>query len=297
MRKKNRNISFAVGVVLAAGLLCFGSTVYAEENHRSREFSGAERGEEGQAEEETKREKTADVPVKKTETNAKTPELEQKHAAPETQTDLPKSWQIGEFPIILQNPELPTGCEITALAMVMDYYGFEVDKITLAERYLPKAEAELSYGEDGRLYGPDLNQYFIGDPFQHGLVCGTQAIVTAADTYLEETGSNYRAEDLSGTSPEELYELVAQDIPVVVWVTIYMEDREEPQQGWYTENGTYVDWSHNDHGAVLIGYTDKTVSIADPISGLMEYSKEQFELVYQSRESRSVILREDTDTK
>ena len=61
-------------------------------------------------------------------------------------------------------------------------------------------------------------------------------------------------------------------------------------QGWYTENGDYVDWSTNDHGAVLIGYTDTTVTIADPISGRMEYSREQFEKVFSSRGNRCVVL-------
>lgn len=76
---------------------------------------------------------------------------------------------------------------------------------------------------------------------------------------------------------------------VVVWVTISMADRRAAQ-GWYTENGDYVDWSTNDHGAVLIGYTDTTVTIADPISGRMEYSREQFEKVFSSRGNRCVVL-------
>lgn len=210
--------------------------------------------------------------------------------AADAAAELPEAWQIEQFPIILQNPELPTGCEITALAMVLDYYGFEVDKTTLAEKYLPKTTEDLYQGEDGRLYGPDLNKYFVGDPFDHGLICGTEAIVTAADTYLQEVDSKFRGKDLTGTAPEELYQLIAQNMPAVVWVTIYMEDRWEPEEGWYTEEGEYVDWSTNDHGAVLVGYTEKTVSIADPISGLVEYPREQFELVYASRGCKSVIL-------
>ena len=63
----------------------------------------------------------------------------------------------------------------------------------------------------------------------------------------------------------QLYEIVSQDIPVVVWVTISMTDRGETE-GWYTRSGEYVDWSTYDHGAVLIGYTQDTVTIADPVS-------------------------------
>ena len=33
---------------------------------------------------------------------------------------------------IPQNPELPNGCEITSAAIVLNYLGFDIDKVTLA---------------------------------------------------------------------------------------------------------------------------------------------------------------------
>lgn len=203
------------------------------------------------------------------------------------------SAQIADFPIINQMPELPTGCEITALTMALNYYGYPVDKTVMASEYLPTASADRYYGTDGRLYGTDMNEYFIGDPFtEGGIICGTGAIVTAADRYLSDEGSSLRVLDVTGSSPEELYERVRQGQPVVVWVTISMADRGSTE-GWYTENGDYVDWSTNDHGAVLIGYTETTVTIADPISGRMEYDREQFEEVFASRGSQCVVLESD----
>ena len=126
---------------------------------------------------------------------------------------LPEEYLIDDFEITYQMPELPTGCEITALAMALNYYGYGIDKVTMAVQYLPKAAANLYYGAD-----------------------------------------------------------------------------RQPAQGWYTENGEYVDWSTNDHGAVLIGYSEDTVTIADPISGLTEYSRGQFESVFESRGRQCVIL-------
>lgn len=75
------------------------------------------------------------------------------------------SYRIEGFPEIFQNPELPTGCEITALAMALGYYGFDADKTVLASDYLPREEYEVRQGEDGLMYGSDLNEYFLGDPF------------------------------------------------------------------------------------------------------------------------------------
>ena len=88
---------------------------------------------------------------------------------------------------------------------------------------------------------------------------------------------------------EELYDLVEEDIPVVVWITISMAPRNE-LQGWYLDDGSYVEYSTNDHGAVLIGYTEDTVVIADPLAGRMEYSREAFEEVFASRGNQCVIL-------
>lgn len=210
------------------------------------------------------------------------------------ETEIPASHVISDFPIIYQMPELPTGCEITAATMVLNYYGFQVDKTVMAEQYLPTLYSTgIYYGQDGRTYGNDMNAYFIGDPrTENGIICGTGAIVTALDSCLSDIGSSMRAADLTGAAPEELYRLVSEDVPVVVWCTIGMTDRGSTQ-GWYTESGEYVDWASNDHGAVLIGYGPDTVTIADPISGLVEYSREQFESVFASRSYKCVIIQEE----
>lgn len=204
--------------------------------------------------------------------------------------EYPDAYEIENFGITLQMPELPTGCEITAMTMVLNYYGMDVDKFTMATEYLPTVPIDLYYGSDGKLYGQDLNQYFVGDPTTSGgYVCGPKAILTAANTYLQEQGSGLRAVNISGSEPEELYRLVSENVPVVVWATISMEERQTPE-GWYTEYGEYVDWSGNDHGAVLIGYTEHTVTIGDPISGYIQYDRQSFEAVFASRDSQCVIL-------
>lgn len=198
--------------------------------------------------------------------------------------------QIEDFPLVIQNPELPTGCEITALTMVLNHYGFEADKIEMAGRYLPKTNAGIYYGEDGLRYGNDMENFFIGDPFAtSGVICGIGALETAAEGYLQNHGSTLNPYDITGETPEELYARVAAGQPVLVLVTIYMADRREAQ-GWYTQEGNWVDWSRNDHGAVLIGYTESGVTIADPISGIVEYPREDFENVYRSRGQRAMVL-------
>lgn len=98
-----------------------------------------------------------------------------------------------------------------------------------------------------------------------------------------------RAIDITGTYAETLYDYVSKDIPVTIWITIDMANRHSAE-GRYTEDNAYVDWSTNDHCAVLIGYDENNVTIADPLTGITEYNKERFENVYISRGSKCVII-------
>lgn len=200
--------------------------------------------------------------------------------------------QLTDFDIIEQYPELPTGCEITALTMVMNYYGYQVNKVTMALDYMPKVQVEFYRSEDGRLMGPDLENFFVGDPTEEtGYICGTGAIVTAANRYLADVGSDLTAAAMKNVQPEKLYDLIDQGIPVVIWCTINMEDRAETD-GWYREDGTYMEWSTNDHGAVLIGYDEDTVTVADPIYSRITVSRDQFEKIFAERGGQCVILTE-----
>mgnify|MGYP004463338977 FL=1 len=200
---------------------------------------------------------------------------------------------LTDFGVIEQYPELPTGCEITALTMVLNYYGYDVDKVTMALDYMPKVAAEFYRSEDGRLIGPDLENYFVGDPTEeNGYICGTGAIVTAANSYLEDVGSSLTAVAMKNATADQLYDLIDQGTPVVIWCTINMEDRAETD-GWYLEDGTYMEWSTNDHGAVLIGYDEDTVTVADPIYNRITVSRTQFEKIFAERGGKCVILTEE----
>lgn len=212
-----------------------------------------------------------------------------------TEKQLPQMALIEDFPILYQMPQLPTGCEITALTMVLNYYGYEIDKVTMARNYLPVIyNISLHYESDGLLHGNDMNNYFIGSPFSdQGIVCGTGAIIEATNTYLEEQESTMTAMDMTGEELETLYAWIAKEVPVMVWITIGMQNRT-PVQGWYTEEGEYVDFAREDHCGVLIGYTENTVILADPVSGIIEYDKERFQQVWESRENRCVILIESS---
>lgn len=206
------------------------------------------------------------------------------------QQELPASHVIEGFVDLLQTPELPTGCEITALTMLLRYYGTGADKITMAETYLPQMPLKMITGADGKTYGPDIEKYFIGDPFtESGIVCGVGPIQSAANRYLQDIDSSLCAVDATGISNEDLYRRISEDQPVMVWVTICMEDRWDTQ-GWQTRDGRQVLWSQNDHAAILVGYSENTITVSDPICARREYEKAQFEKVFSSRGRVCLVL-------
>jgi len=206
-----------------------------------------------------------------------------------TEVPVPKKHIIKDFDVIYQTPELPTGCEITAFAMALNYHGFKVNKEALALYFLPRKEPVFTE-KDGKKYGHDLNRFFIGNPSTDiGYVCGTQAVITAAEKYFRFIRSDSKVVDITGSQPEDLYRYVSRNIPVTVWVTIELRKRES-KEGWYTEDGQYVEWDTVDHGAVLIGYDENTVTIADPLSGIVTYEKKEFEDIFKQRGNQCVII-------
>ena len=192
------------------------------------------------------------------------------------------SCYASNFPVVCQRPELPTGCEITALTMVMNYYGYPVSKVTMASNYLPTVKSGY--------YGVDLDYYFCGDPFTtNGMICGAGALVTAANGYFYDCGSKLRGIDLTGSSAMDVLARVAGGQPSVAMVTIGMAERRSAS-GWYTSTGKYVTYSTNDHGVAVIGWDSTTVTIVCPLFGVITYTRAQFENAYASRGNRAMIL-------
>ena len=200
-------------------------------------------------------------------------------------------YRIENFECIYQSPELSTGCEITAMDMVLNYYGFDIDKVTLANEYMPTISYDTYHNDENVTDKSDMNNYFIGDPETvWGYIAGTGAIQIATNDYLADVNNKKKAYDITGEPVSELYKYVENDIPVVVWVTINMVDRTDIRY-YYVDDDTYIEWTMDDHGAVLIGYDDTTVTLADPINGIMEYDRTQFESVFESRENMAVVVK------
>lgn len=196
----------------------------------------------------------------------------------ETAFWLPFSAQL-EVENIDQNPELPNGCEVTSAAIVLQYLGFDADKVDLAENYLPT-------------YSPyweaDPNVEFMGNPADElAFYCLPGALVTAINDYLADQGGGYQAVDISGAPVEELYQWVAGGTPVLVWTTRAFSD---PLYN-YTFQLRNGSWPYsNSHCLVLTGYDTDTCYLADPMLEVSEVERELFEQRYQERGEYAVVI-------
>ena len=178
-----------------------------------------------------------------------------------------------------QNPELPNGCEITSAAIVLQYLGFAVDKVTLAETYLP---THSPYWE------ADPTVEFMGNPAEElAFYCLPGAVVTAVNGYLQDVGSDYEALDISGAPEEELYQWVADGTPVLVWTTrafsapLYNDTFQLPDGSWPYSNS---------HCLVLTGYDLDTCYLADPMLEVSQVDRNLFEVRYQERGQYAVVI-------
>lgn len=192
---------------------------------------------------------------------------------------------------IEQLPELPTGCEITSAAILVNYAGYPVDKVDL-DHFLPKTTDDVGDGVGVFVETDDPSVAFIGDTRdENGSSCNEQPIIVAIDGYLASVGSTAHAYDLSGSTPDALYQSVASGIPVEVWVTTYMSDYDTGY-GWFNtfDDGTEAFLGSNFHAMVLMGYSSDSVVLADPLDEVVVYPKEAFEKVWTDRGSMAVVI-------
>ncbi|MBC5637728.1 C39 family peptidase [Ornithinibacillus sp. BX22] len=192
---------------------------------------------------------------------------------------------------VLQEPELPNGCEVTSLASVLHYYGYEVDKTVLSDKYLPKIPFEV---KNGKLYGADPYNAYAGEPRSRnqGFFSYAPPIIETVNRYFKEVGGHHKTEDITGSSPEELLNNYVQEgIPVVVWTTI---DLKEPlfNYSWYV-HGTEksIDVIRNSHTVVLTGFSEEEVFVMDPLKGNVSYPMDQFFEIYKKAGSHAMVVR------
>lgn len=249
-----------------------GSTVQSMDESKDSFLSEASSEEPALAEEITE-EPTTEAPS----TEAPTIPLEM----PSEDYELPNSCEL-KVENIMQKPELPTGCEVTALCIVLNYFGFDIDKERLFDEFMPHtSNADCTFDDK-----------YVGNPrADNGFGCNAPVVEKTAKNYIEYEDSDIQVKNLTGASINELFYQIEQGRPVVVWASVGMKDVEFKLR-WKTPDGSEAWFATLEHCMVLTGYDiDKDiVYIADPLKGNTSYSLERFASVYKQMGCQAVIL-------
>lgn len=206
------------------------------------------------------------------------------------ETYIARSENYIDVPTVMQYPELPNGCEIVALTAVLNHHGIDVAKTTMADNYLPKVSFST---KDDKRFGPNPHIAYAGNPreLKGGWYVFAAPIVEAANDAITDKKVDLSAENVSGSTREELLSFIDQDIPVVVWVTL---DLSPPikRGGWYMEGTNEFHPSFtNLHAVVLNGWTKGKVHIMNPLEGQQSVSEEDFFDSYEALGSQAVIVK------
>lgn len=205
---------------------------------------------------------TPDTP----DTPAEPIKIERKRKVYTPPNPLPDKYQI-KMKHLTQFDNLVTGCEIVSTCMVLNYWG--KDNVTPEDMLTHLRRGKLKMNKDGVLYGPTPDNMFIGDPHQYsGFGCFAPTICRVVHNYYY---TDIEAIDTTGTPLSELAaKYVANDIPVLIWVTDGMSPvgegstwRSVDSDGKITKE-EFV-WPLNEHCVVLIGYDKNNYIICDPL--------------------------------
>ncbi|ALC92645.1 hypothetical protein AM500_03775 [Bacillus sp. FJAT-18017] len=154
-------------------------------------------------------------------------------------------------PLVKQLPELPTGCEITAVTMMLLYKGANVNKVSLA-REMPR-------------HSWDPNQGYVGDPFtKGGWTIYPSALMSLVKKYA---GTSV---NLTGTSNATLESYLSKNKPVVVWAS--------PMHGFSV------------HAITLTGFDGSNYYYNDPWTGEknVKMSKTSFNKIWANQNKRAI---------
>lgn len=192
--------------------------------------------------------------------------------------------------LVMQNPELPNGCEVTSLSMVLTAAGYPVDKVELYEEFLPAEE--FTYSGDYR-YGPSPEDAYVGDAASAtgGWYCFEQPILTAGNAWIEYCGGGAEMVQLTGLSQDDLDELLADHTPVVAWVTReYGEPYLAWDFSWVVPTGEeYVPYN-NLHCVAVAGIYGDEYLVADPLEGWNMVDRDTFWSSFDAMGRRAVTV-------
>nr|WP_246140984.1 C39 family peptidase [Bacillus marasmi] len=177
-------------------------------------------------------------------------------------------------------PQLKSGCEVTSLAMILQYKGLEVSKNQLAEE-IPKVPFQYPTGQYG-----NPNFGFVGDMANGaGLGVYHRPIAELAKKYVGNRVSN-----LTNQPFVVLLNEVAAGNPVWIVTTKSFAPVSDFKE-WETPQGI-VNITYSMHSVVITGYDPENVIINNPYGEKnQKWPRDSFIQAWQQMGSQAVVIR------
>jgi len=203
--------------------------------------------------------------------------------ASEGYSKMPNSYLIN-MEHISQYPDLPSGDEITSLAMVLNYLGYEADKNELCDLYLDKGPVGFTSFYEANVGNP-RNAY-------NSYGCLAPVIVKASNRFIEVNGGKRSAYDLTSYSIDALLYEVASGNPVIVWACEDFDITPSISRIWVVD-GQNLYLKSNMATMVLVGYDliNNTVTLSNPAGSVFEIDLSLFEKRFSEMGSFAVVVK------
>lgn len=161
-----------------------------------------------------------------------------------------------------QYPQLPNGCEVTSLSMLLAKIGHPVNKVKLAHME-PTDPTKRTFKPNGTTtFWGNPNVGFVGSPFERDKGYG---IYHGPITKLLDEIVPGQAVDLTGKPFARILQSVASGIPVVVWDTATFKPTNS-WTGWNTPEGR-IKITLQEHAVLLVGYDSTQLFVNNPLNG------------------------------
>lgn len=175
----------------------------------------------------------------------------------------------------------PTGCESAALTNLLNFWGVSVSIKEIVD-ILPKGD--LPYYEGDIRYGGNPYIEFIGHPSSY-------SSYGVYEKPIIEVANVFKSGIIEGTgmSLDEVLDVVSENRPVMVWVSMNMAVPYVSKTWIYKPTGEKISWMSNEHALIIVGYNDSQVIVSDSLNGgVRYYDKQVFKNRYNTYGKRAL---------
>jgi len=181
---------------------------------------------------------------------------------------------------------MENGCEITALSMLLNYYGYGTDKNELVELldFVPLFE------DAGKRIHGNPHDGFVGNIYEGYEAMGV-AVEPIAKVANEVVQDNQKVVANNDTSFDDLVRIFQTGTPVWVITTVdFQVPTEDDFRTWQTTSGE-IEVSPLCHAVVITGVDEENVYVNDPYGYKNRVvDRTDFEEIYQLMGSESLYL-------